>query len=154
MQKGTSRMKKVLAELNIATAKESLDSPLLKEFVDNLDKVNAIAEHHHGFIWRLKDDSGNATNIQAFDNLNTIVNLSVWADVASLKDFMFKTDHVTFFKKKAQWFEKPKQATYVLWWVNENERPTVEQGIERLNTLRELGDTPNAFSFKQPFKAQ
>ncbi|EAS65783.1 hypothetical protein VAS14_10739 [Photobacterium angustum S14] len=52
-----------LAQLNIAKAKYPLDAPEIKEFVDNLDKVNAIAENSEGFVWRLKDESGHATNI-------------------------------------------------------------------------------------------
>ncbi|WP_286262594.1 DUF3291 domain-containing protein [Thalassotalea atypica] len=146
-------MAKVLAELNIATALAPLDSPQLKEFTDNLDRINGIAEQSPGFVWRLEDETGNATNIQAFDNPNTIINLSVWKDVDALKTFMFKTDHVKFFKRKAQWFEKPRIATYVLWWIEDNEHPTVEQGIERLEALRANGETPEAFSFKQTFEA-
>jgi len=55
-----------LAQLNIAKAKYPLDAPEIKEFVDNLDVVNAMAESSEGFIWRLKDESGDATSIQAF----------------------------------------------------------------------------------------
>ncbi|MFS1422834.1 DUF3291 domain-containing protein [Shewanella sp. 10N.286.48.B5] len=33
-----------LAQLNIALAKYPLDGPELKDFMDNLDSVNAIAE--------------------------------------------------------------------------------------------------------------
>lgn len=33
-----------LAQLNIAKARYSLDAPEISDFVDNLDKVNAIAE--------------------------------------------------------------------------------------------------------------
>lgn len=146
-------MTKVLAELNIATAKASMDNPLLTEFVDNLDRINEVAEQCHGFIWRLKDDSGNATNIQVFDNPNTIVNISVWKDVDSLKYFMFKTDHINFFKKKAQWFEKPTQASYVLWWIDSDKMPTIEQALSKLEQLRANGETPEAFSFKQTFEA-
>ena len=144
-------MPKILAELNIATAIAPLDSPELKEFVDNLDYVNGLAENCDGFIWRLKDESGNATNIQMFDDPKVIINLSVWKDVDALKYFMFKTDHINFFKKKAKWFESPKEATYVLWWINDDTMPTVEQGLERLALLREQGETPKAFSFKQLF---
>ena len=44
-----------LAQLNIAKAKAPLDSPLLQDFVDNLDRINGIAEQSAGFIWRLQD---------------------------------------------------------------------------------------------------
>ncbi len=56
-----------LAQLNIALAKYPLDAPEIKEFVDNLDRVNSIAENSDGFVWRFKDESGEATNIKQFD---------------------------------------------------------------------------------------
>lgn len=89
-----------LAQLNIALAKYALDVPEIKDFVDNLNKVNALAENSEGFIWRLKDDSGDATNIQAFENPNMLVNMSVWQNVDSLKNFMFRTHHRDFMRRK------------------------------------------------------
>ncbi|REL32256.1 DUF3291 domain-containing protein [Thalassotalea euphylliae] len=146
-------MTKVLAQLNIATALAPLDSPQLADFVDNLDRINGVAEQSPGFIWRLKDDTGNATDIQAFDNPQTIVNMSVWQDADVLKNFMFKTDHLSFMKRKAQWFEKSSQATYVLWWVEAEHRPTIAEAVAKLEYLRVHGETQAAFSFKQLFPA-
>jgi hypothetical protein len=34
-----------LAQLNIALMKEPIDSPVMAEFVANLDRINALAEH-------------------------------------------------------------------------------------------------------------
>ena len=65
-----------LAQLNIARTKAAMDEPLMKEFVDNLAPINAIAESSQGFVWRLQDESGDATSIQAFDNPSIIVNMS------------------------------------------------------------------------------
>ena len=89
-----------LAQLNIAHAKYPLDHPNIKDFIDNLERVNAIAEQSEGFIWRLKDDSGDATSIQLFDDPNIIVNMSVWETADSLKDFMFRTIHRDFMRRK------------------------------------------------------
>ena len=42
-----------LAEINIAKMKGvNIDDSIMKEFVDNLDIVNAIAEKSEGFVWR------------------------------------------------------------------------------------------------------
>ncbi len=106
-----------LAQLNIALAKYPLDAPEIKEFVDNLDLVNGIAEESEGFIWRLKDDSGDATSIKLFDDPNMIVNMSVWENTDSLKNFMFRTGHRDFMRRKSEWFHRLAEDTYVLWWV-------------------------------------
>lgn len=140
-----------LAQLNIALAKCPLDAPEIKEFVDNLELVNGIAESSEGFVWRLKDESGDATNIQAFDDPNMIVNMSVWDSVDSLKNFMFRTHHRDFMRRKGDWFHRLPEDTYVLWWIEADHIPTLEEAIERLEHLREIGDTPYAFTFKTNF---
>ncbi|MEZ8157539.1 DUF3291 domain-containing protein [Vibrio splendidus] len=140
-----------LAQLNIALAKYPLDTPEIKEFVDNLELVNGIAESSEGFVWRLKDESGDATNIQAFEDPNMIVNMSVWDSVDSLKNFMFRTHHRDFMRRKGDWFHRLPEDTYVLWWIEEDHIPTLEEAIKRLEHLREIGDTPYAFTFKTNF---
>ncbi|MCW8865433.1 MAG: DUF3291 domain-containing protein [Colwellia sp.] len=142
-----------LAQLNIAKAKYPLDSPQLKEFIDNLAPVNKIAEESEGFIWRLQDESGDATNIQAFSDPSMIINMSTWASTDALKKFMFRTHHRDFLRRKSQWFENIPQDSYVLWWIPQDSTPTIEEGIERLNYLRENADSPFAFTFKSNFSA-
>ena len=143
-----------LAQVNIAKLKYSLESPELKDFVDNLDPINALAEQSKGFVWRLKDDvTDNATNFTAFDDPDTIVNMSVWESADDLKNFMFRTHHKDFLKRKKEWFEPMSEANYVLWWIKPGEFPTPEEGIARLVHLREEGESPYAFSFKSNFTA-
>lgn len=140
-----------IAQLNIAKAKYELDSPQLKDFIDNLEPINQIAESSDGFIWRLKDDSGNAVSIQAFDDPRVIVNMSVWTSIDALKSFMFKTHHVDFLKRKQEWFERLEQANHVLWWISKEHRPTLQEAQERLRYLRDNGESPYAFSFKRQY---
>ncbi len=43
-----------LVQINVARMKGvSINNPIMKEFADNLDGVNALAESSRGFIWRL-----------------------------------------------------------------------------------------------------
>ncbi len=143
-----------LAQLNIAQAKYPLDAPQIKDFVDNLESVNATAEQSEGFVWRLTDDSGDATAIQAFENPNILVNMSVWNGIDALKNFMFRTHHRDFMRRKGEWFEPIALDSYVLWWVEDNHIPTIDEAKERLEHLRKNSDTPYAFTFKSNFSAQ
>lgn len=143
-----------LAQLNIAQAKYPLDAPEIKDFVDNLDMVNAIAEQSDGFRWRLIDESGDATSIEAFDNPNILVNMSVWSSIDALKNFMFRTHHRDFMRRKGEWFEPIALDSYVLWWIEDNHIPTIEEAKERLEYLRKNSDSPYAFTFKSNFSAQ
>lgn len=138
-----------LAQLNIARTKAAMDDPLMKDFSDNLDPINTIAESSEGFIWRLQDESGDATSIQAFDDPALIVNMSVWESVEALKGFIFKTHHIDFLKRKSEWFDKLDEANYVLWWIPEGHEPSVEEAKVRLMYLREHGESSYAFSFKR-----
>ncbi|MBD8511382.1 DUF3291 domain-containing protein [Photobacterium sp. WH24] len=140
-----------LAQLNIALAKYPMDAPEIKDFADNLDPVNAIAESSEGFIWRLQDESGDATSIQAFDAPNMLINMSVWESVDTLKNFMFRTHHRDFMRRKAEWFHRSAEDTYVLWWVEDDHIPTIAEAKERLDYLRNKGDSPFAFTFKSNF---
>ncbi|GLX83705.1 DUF3291 domain-containing protein [Thalassotalea eurytherma] len=140
-----------LAQLNIAKAKYSLEAPEIKEFVDNLEPINKLAESSNGFIWRLKDESDDATNIQVFDDPNMIVNMSVWDSIDTLQDFMFRTHHRDFLRRKKEWFHHIPEDSYVLWWIPIGHTPTVKEAVEKLTFLRENGDTPKAFSLKSNF---
>lgn len=141
-----------LAQLNIAKLLAPIDSPQLKDFVDNLDPINAIAEESAGFIWRLKDESGNATSIEGFDDPAIIANMSVWTSVETLKQFMFKTHHINFLKRKSEWFENPSKANYVLWWIPKNHIPTLEEARSKLFYMQEKGESSKAFTFKTSAK--
>lgn len=37
-------------------------------FFNQPERINAIADSISGFVWRLQDENGNATNINAFDD--------------------------------------------------------------------------------------
>jgi len=59
-----------IAQINIARMKGvNIDDPIMKEFTDSLDRVNELAESSKGFVWRLKDDSNNATSINPYNDV-------------------------------------------------------------------------------------
>ena len=140
-----------IAQMNVATAVEFLDHPLLADFVAQLDEVNALAEASPGFVWRLTGDGGNATDIHTSADPRFIVNMSVWASVEQLFDFAYKSAHRLVMARRREWFAKPDGAYQVLWWVSEGHAPTVEEGLARLAKLNAEGPTPEAFTFKARF---
>ncbi|MFC5695969.1 DUF3291 domain-containing protein [Pseudomonas sp. GCM10022186] len=141
-----------LAQLNIASMKAPLDSPLMADFVASLAPVNALADNAPGFVWRLQDEEGDATAIRPFGP-EVLVNLSVWRDVASLSDFVYRSAHVEMLRRRKDWFERIAGVHQVLWWVPRGHRPDVHEAARRLARLREAGPTPEAFTFRQTFLA-
>jgi len=140
-----------LAQLNIAQMKYPLDDPRMQAFVDQLDAVNALADRAPGFVWRLQTDEGDATAIDFF-GADTLVNMSVWQDVESLRDYAFRSAHKEVLGRRHEWFERTEDAYSVLWWIPAGSIPSLEQARERLDSLRERGPSPHAFNFRQLFE--
>jgi hypothetical protein len=141
-----------LAQLNVAKLKAPLDSPQLKDFVDNLDRINALGESTPGFVWRFKEESGNATDERPLGD-DVIINLTVWKDVASLTHFAYKTGHVEIMRRRREWFSRMAEAYLALWWVPAGHLPTVAEAVAKLQHLRAHGPSPEAFTFGEAFSA-
>ena len=142
-----------LAEINIGRLRAAVDDPMIADFVANLDRINALADGAPGFIWRLVGEGDNATEIQpdAGDPLMAL-NMSVWTDPQALGAFVYRSDHIAIMRRRAEWFEKI-ELYMALWWVPIGHRPNVEEGWGKVQTLRRLGPTSEAFTFRHPFPA-
>jgi hypothetical protein len=139
-----------LAQLNVAELKAPIDSPELKDFVDNLDRINALAEAAPGFAWRLVGDGNDATSLRPLGE-KVIVNMSVWRDVDSLRDFAYKSAHVEIMRRRREWFTRMADAYMCLWWVPKGHEPTVAEAVQRLTLLRERGPSTEAFTFAEAY---
>lgn len=141
-----------LAQFNIAEAVTSMDDPVMADFINNTDRINALADQHPGFVWRLKGEySDDSYSIQAFDNNRMLVNMSVWKDRQSLFDYVYNSGHIEIFKRRKEWFKKMPKMHMVLWYIEDGHIPTAEEGKERLRYLQEHGESEHAFTFKCEF---
>jgi hypothetical protein len=130
-----------------------LDSPVMADFVAQLAAVNALADAAPGFVWRLQTEDGDATAIRPYDDDRIIVNMSVWESPEALHAYAYRGGHLEVMRRRREWFERMTDAHLVLWWIPVGHRPTVSEGIERLEELRDRGPTPRAFSFHTLFPA-
>ncbi len=142
-----------LAQLNVARLRAPMDDPLIDDFRLNLDRINALAEASAGYVWRLQDESGNATGIKPFGDDLGIVNLTVWESIEALADFTHRSGHVELLHRRREFFEVPSGPMLCLWWIPESTTPTVEDAIARLECLRSNGPTATAFTFRHRFDA-
>ena len=140
-----------IAQLNVAIPRRPLQSPALAEFVAALAPVNAVADSAPGFVWRLADESGDATSIRAFGDDRLIVNMSVWESIEALWEFVYSGRHLAVMRRRREWMTKIAASHLVLWWVRAGEIPTVEEAGARLDLLRAEGPTAVAFTFKQRY---
>ncbi|HET9772572.1 MAG TPA: DUF3291 domain-containing protein [Acidimicrobiia bacterium] len=141
-----------LAQLNIGRLRAPTGDPATADFMNNLDPINALAEATPGFVWRLQTDEGNATAIRAFDgDPLMILNLSVWESVEALADYVYRSDHTPFLRRRGEWFERLDEVYLVLWWIPAGTVPTIDEALARLGQLKANGPGPEAFTFRRPF---
>jgi hypothetical protein len=142
-----------LAQINIGRLRAPVGDPMIADFAANLDRINALADASPGFVWRLTGGGGNATDIRpdANDPLMA-VNMSVWENPQTLGAFVYRSDHLPIMRRRAEWFEKL-ELFMALWWVPIGDTPTVEEGMGKVETLRRLGPTAQAFTFRETFPA-
>lgn len=146
--------KYVLAQVNIARALAPMDDAIMQDFANGLEEINQLAENTPGFVWRLQDESGDATSIHVYEDNMLLINMSVWEDADSLFQYTYYSDHVKFFRRRGEWFENLERPHMVLWWVKANEMPTPYDAKDRLAYFTEHGATPHAFTFKKRFSIE
>lgn len=148
----TMQRNKVLAQINVARAIAPLDDQKMHGFVSQLDEINRLAENAPGFIWRLQTEFGDATDIQAFDDPQMIVNMSVWDSMQSLKSYVYSGEHLAAVKRRAEWFHRIRTPHLALWWISEGHVPSINEGLEALTNIARFGSTQKAFTFAKPYK--
>ena len=139
----------MIAQLNVAYAKASLESAEMAEFVANLDRINKLAETSTGFVWRFQTEEGHSINHKVLDDPRFIFNLSVWQSVRDLHHFVFKTDHKDIMRRKDEWFMPAKAASVIFWQMDDNApMPTIEDAFEKLHYFRDKGPSVKAFTWQ------
>ena len=137
-----------LAELNLSVWKVSHTSQIARGFVDNVPRINALAERSEGFVWRKVDEERDASGANPVcPDDNTLMTLSVWETPEHLERFVWKTVHKRIYVGKAQWFEAMESHHLVMWWVDEGHEPSIAEAKERLDHLDAHGDTDHAFGW-------
>ncbi len=131
--------------------KAPIGHSMVKGFVDGVDAIFALAERSEGFVWRLNtDDNPEAIKErQAYSgDARIVVTLSVWESLEQLRHYAYSTLHGKFYDRRSDWFETSDLATMVLWHVDDDIRPTLQEAKNRLNSLVKNGPTRNAFGMQ------
>ncbi|MVU77847.1 DUF3291 domain-containing protein [Nocardia sp. ET3-3] len=144
-----------LAQLNIGRMVAPEGDPRVAEFFAALDEINAVADSSPGFVWRMVDgESNNATSLRHDSDPDMLVNMSVWESREALFDYVYRSGHMDYVRRRREWFIPLREVFTVLWWLPEGELPTLDDAMRRLAHLRENGPTPYAFTFRQSFEPE
>lgn len=139
-----------LAELNVGRLLAPTDDPRVAEFMAALDKVNGLGKRMPGFVWMMEGSGGpntGNTDTKIDGDPRFVANLTVWESVETLEAFVFNTVHRQFYARRQEWFEVLGRMHFVMWWVPEGHRPTLDEGLARLAHLEANGDSDQAFGW-------
>lgn len=142
----------VLAQTNYAIPKYSMEDPAFSGFVDNLGRINALADAAPGFVWRYVSDDDDAEAKRVFANDRVIFNMSLWKSVQDLRHYVYETDHADILRRRGDWFVPRQGPTMALWWQPAGKIPSVTEARHRLECLRQSGPGPDAFTFRNSFE--
>ena len=84
-------------------------------------------------------------------HFRALVILSIWQDIQSVYTFSYQGRHAQALRSRHAWFLKGEWPGYVAWWIADTEKPTFDEGAQRLEYLFDHGSTPYAFNFQNAF---
>jgi len=142
-----------LAQVNIAIAKYEYDDPRFAGFVDNLERVYALAESTPGFVWRHVTVNEDREAKAVFGESRLIYNASMWKSRQALAEFVYRSDHAGILRQRADWFEPISGPVFALWWQPAGTVPSFVEARHRLDCLKVSGPTADAFTFRNFFES-
>ena len=142
-----------LAQVNIGVAKYDYEDARFADFVNELDRINALADAAPGFVWRYVQEDEREAGRDVFGDENLLFNMSMWESREALMSFVYETDHVDILRRRAEWFVPQNRPILALWWQAAGTIPTVLESRHRLERLEQTGPSEDAFTFRHFFAA-
>lgn len=133
-----------IAQFNVARARWPLDDPRMAGFMDNVGRINALAERAPGYVWRLVDEHGPEAPQFPGETQMTFT-LSVWESLSALRHFTLNTVHKQFRTRTREWFEVPTEPYLAMWAVADGHRPEGVEALTHLALLRAHGPSEHVF---------
>jgi hypothetical protein len=147
-----------LAHVNIARLQLPLADPQMHDLTKAIDRINALAETSHGFVWRLPGDETTrdalslfSSYVIGFDVERFFLTLSVWDTIADLHAFVYHSEHLKFLRLARRWTEPLGRPHVALWWLPRGHLPTIADSRDRLTNVFDRGASTQAFTFQTTF---
>lgn len=140
-----------IAQFNWGILLDDWGTATVADFENNLDRVNAVADRSEGFVWRMTNEAMEASHLDPDGALNgnprIASTLSVWKSSEALINFVHKTIHGAFLKRRQEWFEQSEGPRYVIWDVPVGHVPTLAAAVKKLDLLATEGPSDLAYDF-------
>ncbi|SFI08121.1 DUF3291 domain-containing protein [Albimonas pacifica] len=132
-----------IAQFNIARMRWPRADRRMAGFVDNIDRLNLLAERSPGFLWR---EVGEPELFPGDPRMTWT--LTAWESADALADYTFRTVHARFHARRREWFEELGEAFLALWPIEPERWPSPQEALERLERLRREGPSEHAFGWE------
>ena len=96
--------------------------------------------------------AGDATALRPLGD-HALINMSVWQDVASIRRYVYESEHIDSCAGAANGSSGPTLRNWCCGGCRQGTEPSVAEGIDRLKLLQTQGPTPAAFTFGALFPA-
>lgn len=137
-----------LAQFNVGRTVAPMDTDEMAGFRNGLAEINGLADRTPGFVWRLVGEAADDATDLRMPGTDWIMNLSVWESRQALWDFVYRSAHLGYVRRRREWFQKLGTPIQVLWWLPAGEIPDVPEAKRRLDLLTAQGPGPDAFTFR------
>ncbi|HEY3688030.1 MAG TPA: DUF3291 domain-containing protein [Streptosporangiaceae bacterium] len=138
-----------LAQFNVGRTVAPMDSGEMAGFRDGLAVINGLADRTPGFVWRLVGEAADDATDLRLPGTDLIMNLSVWESRQALWDFVYRSAHLDYLRRRRDWFQKLGTPIQVLWWLPAGTLPDIAEAKRRLELLTAGGPGPDAFTFRE-----
>ena len=95
-----------LAQFNIERSDEIRETRIFIGVLHAPDPVNASAEEHAGFVWRLVSGDNDPPDLVEFEARGWLVNMSVWESLENLLAFVRSPGHLSIMKRRGEGFDR------------------------------------------------
>ncbi|MFF9391188.1 DUF3291 domain-containing protein [Streptomyces griseoluteus] len=149
-------------------------TPLTREFYETGAAVYREISRHPGYLAHAEPVSGDQGELFGADwgawgdfavpawydkgrtakTTALAATLSLWTDLRPAFDAVYTGLHRAALNRRHDWFERTVHPNYVFWWVSDDVTPTWQDGVSRLEHLRDHGPAAHAFTFQQAFAAE
>lgn len=136
-----------MAAFNFARARYDWGDPRMLTFAKTYEHMFAVATASSGFIWLMPSEELQISKAAAgiVDARSAIV-LSTWKDAESIYQFTCRGVHGAFIRRGAVWFQSSKFPTHVIWPIERSHRPSVAEGMNKLEQCLKHGPSPDGFN--------
>lgn len=80
--------------------------------------------------------------------------LSLWRDVAAVRDFSYSGLHAVALKRARDWFDAGPWPSHAAWWVASDHLPSWPEAVLRFEHIADHGPSARAFLLGEPFSPE